>query len=82
MRRSRGASPTLTRGVSPPPSRSSAGEEGGGVRVLASGGESDSAASSLSGVGVAGPSHSQESTVLACSAPPSVDSSASADRNP
>ena len=52
------------------------------MRVLASGGECDSAASSLSGVGVAGPSHSQESTVLACSAPPSVDSSASADRNP
>ena len=42
-------------------------------RVLASGGECDSAASSLLGVGVAGPSHSQESSMLAHYAPPSVE---------
>ena len=54
----------------------------GGTSVLASGGECDSAASSLSGVGVAGPSHSQESTVLARSAPLSVDSSALVERDP
>ena len=44
---------------------------------MASGGECDLAASSLSGFGVAGPSCSQESPVLTCSAPPSVDSFAS-----
>ena len=44
-----------------------------GERFLASGGEFDSAASSLSGVGVARPSHSQESSVLARYAPPSVE---------
>ena len=41
----------------------------------------DSAASSLLGVGVAGPSRSQESTVPAHSAPPSVDSFASVKRD-
>ena len=38
-------------------------EGGGGVRVLASGGASDLAASSLPGVGVVGFSRSQESLV-------------------
>ena len=54
---------------------------GGGTRVVASGGECDLAASSLPGVGVAGPSRSQESPVLTRSAPPSVDSSASVERD-
>ena len=67
-----------SRRVSPSPSRSS----GGGGGVLASGGECDSAASSLLGVGVAGPSRSQESSVLAHSVPPSVDSTALVERDP
>ena len=46
------------------------------MRVLVSGGECDSAASSLSGVGVVGPACSQELSVLTRSAPSSVDSSA------
>ena len=49
---------------------------------MASGGKCDSAASSLPRVGVAGPSRSQESPVLAQSAPPSVDSSALGERDP
>ena len=53
--------------------------EGGGF--LASGGECDSDASSLSGVRMVGPSRSQESTVLSRSAPPSVDYSASVERD-
>ena len=40
----------------------------GGARVVASGGECGSVASSLLGVGVAGPSRSQESSMLARSA--------------
>ena len=49
---------------------------------LASGDECDSAASPLSEVGVAGPSCSQESTVLTLFAPPLVDSFASVERDP
>ena len=52
---------------------------GGAPRVLASGGASDSAVSSLPGVGVAGSFRSQESVVFA--APSSVASSASAERD-
>ena len=52
---------------------------GGGGGVLASGGECNFAAASLPGVGGAGPSRSQESSVLARSAPSSVASSASAE---
>ena len=62
----------------PSPSRRSVGEERGrGTRVVASGGECDSVASSLLGVGVVGPSRSQEAPVLARPAPLSVDSPAS-----
>ena len=50
----------------------------GAARVSASGGASDSAASSFLGVGVAGSSRSQESLVL--SLPCLVASSASAER--
>ena len=53
------------------------GEEGGAERVSASGGASDSAASSLPGVGVDGSLSLQESLVLA--APSSVASSVSAE---
>ena len=49
------------------------------MRVLASGDAYDSAASSFTGVGVAGPSRSQESLVLTASS--SVASSASAERD-
>ena len=66
--------------TAPPTLPPSASAEGGGG-VMASGGGCDSAASSLPGVGVAGPSWSQESPVLTGSAPPSVDSSASAMRS-
>ena len=59
--------------------RGGVGGGGGGTRVLAFGGASDSAASSLPGVRVAGSSRSQESLVLA--APSSVASSASAGRD-
>ena len=72
MRGSRRASPRVgSRGVSSPSLSpfSGRGEGGGGARDLASGGECDSAASSLLGVGVAGPSRSQESTVLTRSFP-------------
>ena len=76
-------SPSRSHGVSSPPSRFSVGEEGrGGLRALVSGGECDWTASSLSGVGVVGPSCSQESPVLARSAPSSVNSSASVERDP
>ena len=71
-----------SREVSSPPFHHSVGErerEKGGGGVLASGVASDSAASSLPGVGVAGSSCSQESLVLA--APSSVASSASADHD-
>ena len=59
--------------------RGRGGGGGGTVRVLASEGASDSAASPLPVVGVAGSSRSQESFVLA--APSSVASSASAERD-
>ena len=62
--------------VSPSPSRHSVGEErGGATRASAFAGASDSADSSLPGVGVAGSSRSQESPVLADPSP--VDSSVS-----
>ena len=69
-----------SREVSSPPSHHSVGKKWGrgAARVLASGGASDLAASSLPGVGVVGSSCSQESFVLA--APSSVASSASAER--
>ena len=73
----RGASLALTLVRSPPPSSYSS--VGGAPRVLASGGASDSAVSSLPGVGVAGSFRSQESVVFA--APSSVASSASAERD-
>ena len=68
-----------SREVSSPPFHHSVGERERGGGVLASGVASDSAASSLPGVGVAGSSCSQESLVLA--APSSVASSASAERD-
>ena len=70
----RGASPALALMVSALPPLTSQWGGGGGTRVVASGGECDLAASSLPGVGVAGPSRSQQSPVLTRSAPPSVDS--------
>ena len=78
--KSEGVSRIGSCGVSSPPSLCSVGRGGGcAVRVLAPADECDLAASSLTGFGVAGPSQSQESSVLACSAPPSVDSPASAE---
>ena len=83
VRGSRRESPALALVGSPLPLLAVRWERrGGSARVLASGGECDSAASSLLGFGVAGPSCSQESSVLACSAPPSVDSYALAERDP
>ena len=54
-----------SREVSSPPSHGSLGGGGEVARALASGGASDSAASPLPWVGVAGSSRSQESLVLA-----------------
>ena len=71
-------SPSLSLVRSPPPPPAVRWERRGRGEVLASGGMSDSAASSLPGDGVAGSSHSQELLVLA--APSSVASSVSAER--
>ena len=49
---------------------------------MSPGGESGLAAPSPSGDGIAGPSRSQESSVLVRPDPPSVDSLASAEHNP
>ena len=68
----------LVRSPLPPPTVRWERRGWGVARVLTSGGTSDSAASSLPGVGIVGSSRSQESLVLAV--PSSVASSASAER--
>ena len=69
------ASPALVLVGSPLPLPPFGGRgRGDPARILASGGECVSAASSLTGVGVAGPSRSQESIVLSRSAPPRLTS--------